>query len=52
MALALDACPECGAGFLDGAVPTPDLSVPLVGNLTRFSSGQRLLLAAGLAVRI
>jgi hypothetical protein len=49
VALALDACPECGAGFLDGAVATPDLSVPLVGNLTRFSSGQRLLLAAGLA---
>ncbi len=49
VALALDACPECGAGFLDGAVPTPDLSMPLVGNLTRFSSGQRLLLAAGLA---
>jgi hypothetical protein len=52
VALALDACPECGAGFLIGAVPTPDLSVPLVGNLTRFSPGQRLLVAAGLAVAL
>ena len=49
VALELDACPDCGAGFLAGAVPTPDLSVPLVGNLTRFTSGQRLLIAAGLA---
>jgi hypothetical protein len=47
--LALDACPECGAGFLAGAVAPATVSLPIVGNLTRFTSAQRFGLAAGLA---
>jgi hypothetical protein len=47
--LALDACGECGAGFLAGAIPPPTMSVPIVGDVSRLSKGQRFGLAAGLA---
>jgi hypothetical protein len=52
VALSLDACPECGAGFLAGAVAPPTVSLPIVGNVARFSSAQRFGLAAGLAVTL
>jgi hypothetical protein len=48
--LLLDACSECGAGFLAGAIPPPTMSVPIVGDVSRLSKAQRFALAAGLAV--
>jgi hypothetical protein len=50
--LALDACDECGAGFLAGAIPPPTMSVPIVGDVSRLSKAQRFGLAAGLAAGI
>lgn len=48
--LSLDGCPECGAGFLAGALPAATLSLPLVGNVAAMSPAQRFGLAAGLTV--
>jgi hypothetical protein len=48
----LDACTECGAGFLVGAIPSPTVSLPIVGDVQRLSKMQRFGLAAGLAVVI
>jgi hypothetical protein len=50
--LLLDACSECGAGFLTGAIPPPTMSVPIVGDVSRLSKAQRFGLAAGLATGI
>jgi hypothetical protein len=50
VALLLDACEECGAGFLTGAVAPPTMSLPLVGDVAALSKVQRFGLAAGLAV--
>jgi hypothetical protein len=50
--LLLDACNECGAGFLIGAIPPPTMSLPIVGDVQRLSKVQRFSLAAGLAVAI
>jgi hypothetical protein len=50
--LLLDACDECGAGFLTGAIPPPTMSLPIVGDVQRLSKVQRFGLAAGLAVAI
>ena len=50
--LLLDACSECGAGFLSGAIPPPTMSVPIVGDVSRLSKAQRFGLAAGLATGI
>jgi hypothetical protein len=50
--LLLDACNECGAGFLNGAIPPPTMSLPIVGDVQRLSKVQRFGLAAGLAVAI
>jgi hypothetical protein len=50
--LLLDACGECGAGFLAGAIPPPTMSVPIVGDVSRLSKAQRFGLAAGLATGI
>jgi hypothetical protein len=50
--LALDACGECGAAFLAGAIPPPTMSVPIVGDVSRLSKPQRFGLAAGLAAGI
>jgi hypothetical protein len=50
--LLLDACDECGAGFLTGAIPPPTMTLPIVGDVQRLSKLQRFGLAAGLAVVI
>jgi hypothetical protein len=50
--LLLDACDECGAGFLTGAIPPPTMSLPIVGDVQRLSKAQRFGLAGGLAVAI
>jgi hypothetical protein len=47
----LDACPDCGAGFLAGAASSAiSVKLPVVGDLSRMSKGQRLMMAAGFAV--
>lgn len=48
------ACDGCGAGFLDGAHAsgTAPLALPVVGDLGRLSSAQRLALAAGTVVLV
>ena len=46
--LAADVCASCGAGFLAGLRETePLLELPGVGDLTRLSRGQRLMIAFG-----
>jgi ribosomal protein L40E len=51
VSLDLDACPECGAGFLAGAASsTVSMKLPVVGDVSRMSKGQRLMMAAGFAV--
>lgn len=53
VAMDLDACDSCGAGFLSGASATSrSVALPVVGDLTRMSSGQRMLVAIGVAIGI
>jgi hypothetical protein len=46
--LSLDECPACGAGFLAGSTTIASTKLPVVGDVRKMSSNQRLL--AGLAV--
>jgi hypothetical protein len=50
--LAANACLGCGAGFLAGLRETeaPLLELPGVGDLTRMSRGQRMLVAFGVVL--
>lgn len=48
--MSLDACPDCGAGFLAGATETPGSHLPLVGDMRRITQGQRMFVAAAIAV--
>lgn len=51
VAMDLDACDSCGAGFLSGAsASSHSMALPVVGDLTRMSSGQRLFVALGVAI--
>jgi hypothetical protein len=46
--ISLDSCESCGAGFLAGATTRPSTRLPIVGDVGRFTTGQRWL-AAGVA---
>lgn len=50
--LSADACSACGAGFLAGLreAEGPLLELPGVGDLTRMSRGQRMLVAFGVVL--
>ena len=50
--IAANACVACGAGFLSGLRETegPLLELPGVGDLTRMSRGQRMLVAFGVVL--
>ena len=52
--IAADACGACGAGFLAGLRESeaPLLELPGVGDLTRMSRGQRMLLAFGVVLAV
>jgi hypothetical protein len=52
--LAADACAACGAGFLSGLreAEGPLLELPGVGDLTRMSRGQRMLVAFGVVLAV
>jgi uncharacterized OB-fold protein len=52
VAIELDACDACGAGFLSGAAATESVRLPVVGDVRSMSSSQRLLLAFGIAVAV
>jgi hypothetical protein len=46
----LDACTECGEGFLAAAATSTAVRIPMVGNVTSLSGGQRLMLGAMVGV--
>jgi hypothetical protein len=48
VAIALDACPECGAGFLAGASAHANTRLPLVGDVGKMSSAQRVFVGFAL----
>jgi hypothetical protein len=50
----LDACAACGSGFLAGLKrdEAPLLALPVVGDITRLSRGQRLGLAAAVVLLV
>jgi uncharacterized OB-fold protein len=50
VAIELDACDACGAGFLSGAASTNAVRLPVVGEVTSMSSSQRLLMAIAVAI--
>jgi hypothetical protein len=52
--LAANACSACGAGFLAGLRDSegPLLELPGVGDLTRMSRGQRMLVAFGVVLAV
>lgn len=52
--LTFDACSACGAGFLAGLreADGPLLELPVVGDLTRLSRAQRLMLALGVVLAV
>ena len=53
VAMDLDACESCGAGFLAGASSTAvSVKLPVVGDVNRLSKGQRLVMAAAIAVAL
>lgn len=43
----LDMCNSCGAAFLSGAAGKVAVKLPMVGDVTRMSSSQRLFMALG-----
>lgn len=53
-AITNDACVACGAGFLAGLRESegPLLELPGVGDLTRMSRGQRMLVAFGVVLAV
>jgi hypothetical protein len=50
VAISLDACPECGAGFLSGVAQKTSTKLPIIGDVGRMSQGQRLLIGAGISI--
>lgn len=45
-------CQTCGAGFLAGSVPRPSYVLPIVGDIGRFSRGQRIAAAVVVALLV
>lgn len=52
VAISLDACDTCGAGFLAGAAGQVSTRLPLVGDMTKMSSAQRLGVGIGISVAL
>jgi hypothetical protein len=52
VALSMDVCESCGAGFLAGVSTKVSARVPLIGDMTQLSSGQRWLVAMGFSVAL
>lgn len=49
VAMSLDACPDCGSSFLAGLSARTNTKLPLLGDVQRFSQGQRLVMGVGVA---
>jgi hypothetical protein len=47
--ISLDLCNSCGAGFLAGASARPPTRLPVVGDVGRLSSAQRMMMTAAIA---
>lgn len=52
VAMALDACNECGTGFLSGATAGMSMKLPMVGDVSKLSSSQRLVFGLAVAVAV
>jgi predicted RNA-binding Zn-ribbon protein involved in translation (DUF1610 family) len=52
VAISLDSCQSCGAGFLSGASTAMSARLPVVGDMAKMSQGQRLLVAAGISAAL
>jgi hypothetical protein len=50
--LSEDSCPACGAGFLEGVGSGGMMSVPLLGDVRRATSSQKLMFGLAIAVGI
>jgi hypothetical protein len=50
VAISLDVCQDCGAGFLSGAAGGATARLPLVGDVGRMSQTQRLLIGIVIAL--
>lgn len=48
--MSLDYCNSCGAGFLAGASDGNTVRVPLIGDVSKISSGQKLGLGIAVAI--
>jgi hypothetical protein len=53
VSMELDACGSCGAGFLAETSSTSvSMKLPVVGDVSRMSKGQRLMMAIGFAIAL
>lgn len=52
VALSLDACETCGAGFLAGATTAALARLPVIGDVGQLTSSQRLLFAGAVAFAV
>jgi hypothetical protein len=50
--MALDACSSCGAGFLAGAVSSKPVRLPVVGDVSKMSTAQRLAMGIGIGLAV
>lgn len=48
--ISLDACPDCGAGFLSSVKQVTSTKLPIVGDVGRMSQAQRLMIGAGISI--
>jgi uncharacterized membrane protein YvbJ len=52
VAIDIDECPSCGAGFLSGATQSISTKLPVVGDVTAMTPGQRWLVAMGISAAL
>jgi hypothetical protein len=48
--MALDACPTCGAGFLEGATGAVSVHLPVVGDMGKMSRSGRLMVGTVISI--
>lgn len=50
VAMSLDVCPTCGAGFLEGATGPVSVHLPVVGDMGKMSRSGRLMVGAVISI--
>jgi hypothetical protein len=50
VAMSLDACPTCGAGFLEGAAGAVSVHLPVVGDMGKMSRSGRLMVGTVISI--